>query len=387
MSRRMGLSAHRLLLAAGATHLLLMGVGPVLAKEYKTAPVVLESVGTISTVSGTVVPFAEVNLVAQLGGQVKFIAGKEGDAFKAGQILVSMNDDELQARRRAALASYTAAEARLRDEHVQYSREVWSPQTGRTTGMGMPSMFDQFMKPFSGQYAGPDNPWVRRYADLHGRARALDDARSQMAEARARIEQIDAAIRDANLYAPFDGVIANKVVQQGAMVPAGQPIMTFAHVAFLRIQAEVPIRLAGALQPGMMVPVFLDVGTGVELQARVSQIFPIADQSRHTVTVKFDLPRGVPGGPGMYAELRLPDPAAQASSLPTVPTGAIFQRGSLNAVLVLEHGQPSLRLVRIGGPAGNGRVVVLAGLNGNEQVIIAPPEELASMHSARAAPR
>jgi multidrug efflux pump subunit AcrA (membrane-fusion protein) len=381
-------SVRRQLFAAGAASLLLAAGEAASANQFRTAPVLLESVGTVSHVSGTVVPYAEVQLVAQIGGQVKFIAGKEGDTFKAGTVLVSMNDDELQARRRAAVASYLAAEARLRDEHVQYSREVWSPQAGRTTGMGLPSMFDQFMKPMTGQYAGPDNPWVRRYADLHGRARALDDAGSQRLEALARIEQIDTGIRDANLYAPFDGVIATKVVQQGATVQPGQVIVTFSHVAFLRVQAEVPIRLAGALRPGMVVPVRLDVGGGVEEQARVSQIFPIADQSRHTVTVKFDLRQGVPGGPGMYAELRLPDTAAQATRLPTVPQqGAIFQRGSLDAVMVLENGQPSLRLVRVGAPVGNGRVAILAGLNGNEQVILAEPGQFATMHSARAAPR
>lgn len=381
-------SVRRRSLAASAAALLLAASHAALANQYRTVPVLLEPVGTVTPVSGSVVPYAEVQLVAQIGGQVKFIAGKEGDTFKAGQVLVSMNDDELQARRRAAVATYMAAEARLRDEHVQYSREVWSPQSGRTTGMGMPSMFDQFMKPFSGQYAGGDNPWVRRYADLHGRARALDDAGSQRLEALAKIEQIDAGIRDANLYAPFDGVISTKTVQQGATVQPGQAILTFSHIAFLRIQAEVPIRLAGSLRPGMMVPSRLDVGQGVEVQARVSQIFPIADQSRHTVTVKFDLPQGVPGGPGMYAELRLPDASAQATRLPTVPQhGAIFQRGSLDAVMVLENGQPSLRLVRVGAPIGNGRVAILAGLAGNEQVIIAEPGQFATMHSARAAPR
>lgn len=356
--------------------------GPLAAAEYKTVKASVQATSNFATVAGTIVPYSEVTLSAQVPGQVNFVAGREGDAFTAGQTLVSINDDELQARRRAAVASLGSAEAALRDAHVQYSRELYSPKTGQTTGMGIPSMMDNFMKPFTGQYAGPQNPWVDRYANLYGQVRGLDDARSRLLSAQSQIEQIDAAIRDAKQTAPFDGVITEKLVEQGTPVQPGQPLMKFAHVAFLRIQAEVPVRLVSALQRGQMVPARLDVGEGVELEARVAQIFPIADRSRHTVTVKFDLPKGVPGGPGVYAEVQIPDPGAQAQQLPTVPAEAVFQRGSLPAVMVLENGQPSLRLVRVGGPVGGGKVSILAGLAGGEDVIVAPPGKLSTMKGA-----
>jgi len=346
---------------------------PTSAAEYTTVPVTVEKFGNMTTVSGTVVPYKEVTLAAQIPGEINFVAGREGDKFKAGDPLVSINDDEIQARRRAEVASAIAAEAALRNAHVQYSRELWSPRTGKPSGMGVPSMFDSMMKPFMGQQAGPYNPWVNRYADLYGQARGLDDARSRLLQARARIEALNAKLRDARQVAPFDGVITQKMVEQGDTVQPGQPLMKFAHVTYLRIQAEVPVRLVAALNKGMLVPARLDVGAGVELQARVAQIFPMADKSRHTVTVKFDLPRGVPGGPGMYAEVKIPDMAAQARQVPSIPAAAVFRRGSLPAVLVLVNGKPSLRLVRIGGPVGAGKVAVLSGLTGGEQVIIQKP--------------
>lgn len=355
---------------------------PVAAAEFTTVKASVQSTSNFATVAGSVVPYSEVTLSAQTPGQVNFLAGREGDSFTAGQLLVSINDDELQARRRAAVANATSAEAALRDAHVQYSRELYSPKTGQTTGMGLPSMMDNFMKPFTGQYAGPQNPWVDRYANLYGQVRGLDDARSRIQSAQSQIEQIDAAIRDAKQMAPFDGVITEKLVEQGTPVQPGQPLLKFAHIAFLRIQAEVPVRLVSSLQRGQMLPARLDVGDGVEIEARVAQIFPIADRSRHTVTVKFDLPKGIPGGPGVYAEVQIPDPNAAAQQLPAVPAQAVFQRGSLPAVMVLENGQPSLRLVRVGGPIGGGKVSILAGLTGGEDVIIAPPGKLSIMKGA-----
>lgn len=356
-------------------------LAPALAQQqpYQIAPVTVEASGSTATVSGTVVPYKEVVLSAQIPGEVTFLAGREGESFQAGQPLVAIDDTAIRAKREAAVAAAMSAEAMLRDANVQYSREMWAPRTGKPTGMGFPSMMDSFFAPMTGQYAGPNNPWVERSADLHSRARGVDEARSQLLASRATIEEIDTKIRDAKLTAPFDGVIAQRLVEIGTTVQPGQPLMRFAHVAYLRIQSEVPVRLVSALSKGQVVAARIDVGGGLDVPARVSQIFPVADEQRHTVTVKFDLPKGVPGGPGMYAELQLPDVQAQAVKLASVPAGAVFQRGSLPAVIAVKDGKTSLRLVRVGSALPGGRVAILSGLDGSEQVVVAPPPVLATM--------
>ncbi|MGD9785159.1 MAG: efflux RND transporter periplasmic adaptor subunit [Hyphomicrobiaceae bacterium] len=351
---------------------LLVSTVPVVAEaaDYRTAPVTVERSGHMTTVGGTVVPYKEVTLTAQIPGQVKLVAGREGDPARTGQVMVAINDDELQAQRRAAEAALMSAEASLRNAHVQYSRELYSPRTGQPTGMGLPSMMDSFMRPFSGQYSGPNDPHMRRYADLYGQAKGIDDARSAILQAKATIEALDAKIRDASLTAPFDGVIVQKMVEQGDTVQPGQPLMRVAFVAYLRIQAEVPVGLVSSLRIGEFLPARIDVGQGIPVQARVSQIFPMADTSRHTVTVKFDLPSGLPGGPGMYAEVMIPDASSHGSVQPAVPREAIVWRGSLPAVMILKDGKPTLRVVRIGSALPDGRISVLSGLDGGEQVIL-----------------
>lgn len=343
---------------------------PAAAQSYRTVPVTVERAGHLTTVGGTVVPYKEVTLTAQIPGQVKLVAGREGDPARTGQVMVAINDDELQAQKRAAEAQLLSAEASLRNAHVQYSRELWSPRTGQPTGMGLPSMMDQFMRPFSGQYSGPNDPHMRRYADLYGQAKGIDDARSSILQAKATIEALDAKIRDASLTSPFDGVIVQKMVEQGDTVQPGQPLMRVAYVAYLRIQAEVPVGLVSSLRIGEFVPARIDVGQGIPVQARVSQVFPMADTSRHTVTVKFDLPSGLPGGPGMYAEVMIPDQVAHGSAMPAIPREALIWRGSLPAVMILKDGKPTLRVVRVGTPLPDGRLTVLSGLDGGEQVIL-----------------
>ena len=341
-----------------------------LAQQYRTAPVIVDTTGNFTTVGGTVVPYKEVTLTAQFPGQIESVAGREGDPARAGQVMVAINDDVLQASKRAAEAQLSAAEVALSNAQVQYSRELWSPRTGQPTGMAMPQMMDSFMRPFTGQYAGGNDPWVRRYADLYGQAKGVDDARISIVSARAAIEELNAKIRDASLTSPFDGVIVKKLVEVGDTVQPGQPLMKIAYVAYLRIQAEVPVGLVSSLRIGSFVSARIDVGGGIPVQARVAQVFPMADASRHTVTVKFDLPSGLPGGPGMYAEIMLPDPSSLVNALPSVPREAIVWRGSLPAVMVLKDGKPALRVVRVGATLPDGRVSILSGLEGGEQVVL-----------------
>ncbi|MBL4615742.1 MAG: efflux RND transporter periplasmic adaptor subunit, partial [Magnetovibrio sp.] len=343
---------------------------PAFAADYKTATVTVEQIGEMTTLAGTVVPYKEVNIAAQTPGIVTFISGAEGDDFTQDELLITIDDDSIQAQRRAALADIASAQAGMQNARVQYSRELISPRTNSVTGvpgMGMPTMFDQFFTRGFSNMVGNSNTGVERQADLYNSYSGMSQAQSQLAQAHARLETLDASLRDTRTVAPFDGVITQKLVEEGDTVQPGQALVRFAYTKYLRLQVEVPVRLVASLEKGMMLPARLDV-RGPEVMARVAQIFPMADASGHTVTVKFDLPEGTPGGPGMYAEVRVPDLASANRSAPVVPTEALVWRGSFPSVFVIEGETISLRLVRLGVNLDDGRMSVLAGLKGGEQV-------------------
>ncbi|MEA3242142.1 MAG: efflux RND transporter periplasmic adaptor subunit, partial [Pseudomonadota bacterium] len=261
------------------------------------------SAGNVVTLGGTVVAFRQVTLTAQIPGRVEFLAGQEGDSFKADEILVAIDDDDLLAKRRAAVAQFSNAASAIANAQVQYQRELWSPRDrsiSQSGGMGIPNMFDQmFTQPMSqsfmpGEYGG--DRYVDRTANLWGRGTELTQARNQQLAAQSAIEEIDAKLRDARSFAPFDGVIIDKLVEEGDTVQPGQPLLVFSDLTYLQVQVDIPVRLMSGLRIGMLIPAKIDVGN-VRVDARVAQIFPSADAVRHTVTVKFDLPINVPGGP------------------------------------------------------------------------------------------
>jgi multidrug efflux pump subunit AcrA (membrane-fusion protein) len=323
---------------------------------------------------GTVIPLKEVTLAAQIPGRIVSIAGEEGDEFATGIVLVSINDDDLQAKKAAAEAQVTSAQNAMQNAQVQYNRELWNPRVYNPrpmAGMGMPSMFDGFfnnMDDMPGSSTG--NKSIERHADLVTQGTQVASARSAVTSADSNLRAINAKLRDTKAIAPFDGVIMKKMVEIGDTVQPGQPLIIFSYSKYLRIQVEVPARLMPGLKKGMILPAKLDVNN-TRVNARVAQISPIADSKQHTVTVKFDLPEGVPGGPGMYAEVTIPDVNASEQALPVIPKSAISQRGSLPSVRVLdENNVPKMRLIRTGIDIGENSIVVLSGLKPGEKIVI-----------------
>lgn len=349
-----------------------------LAYAAETYTVSNYPVNAVITLGGTVVPFKEVTLSAQLPGRIAEIAGEEGEWFKESTVLIALDDTELLAQRRAAEADWFNANAAARNAAMQYERELWSPSKNKAPGgMGIPNMFDQFFTKPARDLAGQTDESVDRRADLHNFGTQIDQTRSALLQARSRIEQIDAKLRDAVGQAPFDGVITHKLVEVGDTVQPGQPLLEFANTKYLQIKVEIPARLVTGLQVGMdNIPAKLDVPSNMPdtIPVRVAQVFPVADPQRHTVTVKFDLPTNmpIPAYPGQYAEVLINDVSVAAQTLPVIPMSAVIKRGSLSNVYVVNNNTRELRLVRIGREVDANHVSVLSGLQVGDIIEVNP---------------
>jgi len=369
MSILRGLLAATLVWAAGAEAAAPAG-GEFVVKQAEGAPTV--------SVGGTVIPYKEVTLAAQLPGRVKYLAGIEGDAFKKGDLLVALDDRELLANRQALLAQMASADAQLRNAGIQYNREIFAPRS-RTPpgGMAIPNLFDQmFTRPLE-DFVGERSRGAELSADLYSSGTQIEQARSAIMRLQAEVQALDSKLRDARSIAPFDGVIVKKFIEVGDTVQPGQPMLNFADVEYLQVEVDIPARLRPGLREGMMIHAELDV-THRRVPVRVAQIFPMADPQRHTVRVKFDLPQGV-SEPGMYSKVLVPDFNAPARSNPVIPESAIRYNGSLPGVYVLdEQGNPQLRLVRVGEPVPGGLVTVLSGLRPGERILADPPAGVAA---------
>lgn len=341
-------------------------------------PVKVMKVGDTATLGGVVIASREVTLAAQMPGRVRYIAGAEGTPFKRGAELLRIDADEMLAQQRAAWADYQNARLAARNARVQYNRELWSPQSNninRMAGMGMPAMFDSmFTRNWAGMFDYYYNPDVQRYSDLYAQGTQLGQSNARVMQARARLDELAAKLRDTRSIAPFDGVIAYKLVEVGDTVQPGQPLLVFVNLQRLQVKVEAPARLMPALQDAKHATVRLDNPRKTLLQGRIVRQYPVADSERHTVTVKIDLGKNAPAIPGMYAQVIVPETGAQKYAQIVIPSKAIIsrKRGSLPAVYIWNpHTQrKERRYIRLGTRVDGENVAVLSGLSQHDTLVI-----------------
>jgi RND family efflux transporter MFP subunit len=335
------------------------------------------------TLSGTVVAKKEVTFTAQLPGRVEMLAGKEGDEFDAQTVLVVLDDRELLAKRRAAIAAWRSADATLRNAGMQYSRELLSPDSPSKApgGMGLPNLFDQvFSKPLS-DFMGQSDQGIDRQAQLNNYSVQIEQARNALLQAKAQIEQIDDKLQDAKSISPFDGVITQKWIEVGDTVQPGKPLLKFADLSSLQIELNIPARLIRGLKVGQRLSASLDV-LDKRIIATVAQIFPTANIKRHTIKVKLDIDTDSQYvAPGQYAKVDIPELSFGKQEILLIPMKAVKKRGSLSGVCVKRNNKSAMRLIRLGQKV-NSKIIndldqslgdfvtILSGLNAGDQIIL-----------------
>jgi RND family efflux transporter MFP subunit len=335
------------------------------------------------TLSGTVVAKKEVTFTAQLPGRVEMLAGKEGDEFDAQTVLVVLDDRELLAKRRAAIAAWRSADATLRNAGMQYSRELLSPDSPSKApgGMGLPNLFDQvFSKPLS-DFMGQSDQGIDRQAQLNNYSVQIEQARNALLQAKAQIEQIDDKLQDAKSISPFDGVITQKWIEVGDTVQPGKPLLKFADLSSLQIELNIPARLIRGLKVGQRLSASLDV-LDKRIIATVAQIFPTANIKRHTIKVKLDIDTDSQYvAPGQYAKVDIPELSFGKQEILLIPMKAVKKRGSLSGVCVKRNNKSAMRLIRLGQKVNpkiindldqslGDFVTILSGLNAGDQIIL-----------------
>lgn len=350
--------------------------GPLLANlvpDNEIYTVSANSTSSSAILGGTVLPIKMVNLIAQMPGEVKFIAGQEGDSFDMGTTLVGLDRSTLLQKRKAAVAGLRSAQAGLSNAQVQYKREAESPNAmGNSMLGGVPSMFSMFSDPMR-EFSGQGDPDYERYSSMYGQNVQISTARDQIDQARAGIAELDANLENLMSVAPYKGVIVKKMVEVGDIVQPGMPLVVFADTSIMQIQVEVPARLISNLNENSVVSARLDRGSTL-IPAKVSRIFPMANQGGHTTTVKFELPIGTNAKAGMYAEIMVPTNGNAAKPLAVIPESAISWRGSLPAVFAISADKTRLKMrtLRLGSSSGKGMISILSGLSIGDKILKQP---------------
>jgi len=319
---------------------------------------------------GKVISSAQVVLLAQVSGDVLSIRGKEGDMFRQGATLITLEQESLQAQRDAVFSEIESANEAFKNAGVQYSQSIVSPDSGGMFGSAG-SMFSTFTDPMV-RMSGQGNPDFDKYARRTSRYTTYQQAKHKLTQAQLKLKQVEERLKDANVVAPFDGVIVVKNVNQGDIVQQGQILLKFANIKELQVELNVPSRLVTSLRINKKYRIRLDI-SNVIVNAKLVQIYPIADNNKHSVKVKFDLPENTPVLAGAYAEVEIFETDSGVLT-PVISEDAIMWRSSLPSVFVVNPrtNKTELRFVRLGEQVGDNRKSVLSGIAIGERIIVNP---------------
>jgi RND family efflux transporter MFP subunit len=195
-------------------------------------------------------------------------------------------------------------------------------------------------------------------------------AEAQLRAAHAGASQASTAKAYTTVVAPYSGVVAARHVELGEMAAPGKPLMTGFDPRDMRVIATVPQYKVADVRasPRAMVEV---PSLNKWIEARAITVLPSADPRTHATRVRLDLPEQVRDVyPGMFARAYFT--VGRARKL-VVPVAAVVKRSEVTGVYVVKpDGQVSFRQVRLGEPAGQGDIEVLAGISTGERVALDP---------------
>ena len=325
--------------------------GVTLAEVTGTAiPETLEVVGTVRARTSAV-------LSSRISGTIGLLKVREGDRVKKGQLLAQIDSTE-------SLAGSAQAQAAV-DEARQGLDEA------RTRKKLADVTFERYQKLYDEQAL------TRQEFDIKQTERDL--AAMGVARAEARLKQLQEGKRSASavadytkIVAPLSGVITTKPADLGATVFPGQPLMTIEDEGSYQLDLAIPESLGTKVKPGTPVQVTLD-STGSFFAAKIAEVVPTTDPASRTYTAKVNLT-----GPGLKSGAFGRAALAMGTGAVGIlaPKPALFERGALTAVWVVDAGKVArMRLVKPGRTLGD-KVEILSGLSAGEKVIVGGVEKV-----------
>ena len=198
---------------------------------------------------------------------------------------------------------------------------------------------------------------------------AYDTAKAHVRTALAAVEQSKEQLGYTVVRAPYSGLVVARHVQIGEVANRGEPLMTGFSLDELRVSVAVPQQYAAVIRQANSANIIDDESNLIE--STELTVFPFADKSSNTVTVRAKLPTGTSSVfPGMLVKTAFTVGTTKAL---TVAQSALVQRGEVVGVyLVDEQGKVKLQQVRSGHIDTGGNVEILAGLEAGDRIASDP---------------
>ncbi|HLB24795.1 MAG TPA: efflux RND transporter periplasmic adaptor subunit [Nitrospirota bacterium] len=339
--------------------------------EEKAVPVMTATVPSgefpdTITVVGTVESKREAVLSSKVTGVIQEFWVDEGDRVGKGKILLTIEDDDIQARKREAEQAKAEGAAALAEADAAH-REA------RAAALNAGINLERVQSLYRDQAVTRKELDDAQTLDETAAAKVeqagarINQVKAKIAQAEAEVAQADAMLGYTIIRSPYSGVVTLKTANKGEIASPGRPLLKVVDDSELRVSATVNEGAARGVSGGDAAKVSVDAVPGREIDGTVSDVVPAADPATRTFNIKVELPPAPGLLPGMFARVNL---ASGVRTAVLLPDGALADMQGVQGVYVVTpEGRLGFRAISLGGELA-GRREVLSGLKGGERVVV-----------------
>ncbi len=310
---------------------------------------------------GDMQPYIDAPIFARTNGYLKKWYADIGALVNAGQLLAEIDSPEVDQQLQQARADLSTAQANLSLAEITATR------------------YKELLKTDSVAQQDVDNAT----GNYDARKTAVESAQANV----KRLEQLQSFEK---VYAPFDGVLTARNTDVGQLIDSGssggtsRELFHIAAVNPLRVYINVPQFDSPQIKPGLHADLVLTEFPGKRFEGTVVRSSGAIDTNTRTLLTEVDVENSAhllkPGG---YVEVHLKLPTAVSTF--TLPVNAtIFKSAGLQVAIVKDGKTISLIPVTPGRDFGT-EIEIVAGLKGDEWVVLNPSDSLTEGAKVRVA--
>ncbi len=315
----------------------------------RTAVVTARDLEETLVLNGTLRPRAVVQIVAEVPARLLQVAKDEGSRVAKGELLAALDETDYRLALERARAAFAVAEANRAHAVTEKERADNLVKTGGITDK-----------------------------DHLGAQVALQVAEASLAQVRAEAAIAAHQLARTQVRAPFDGRVAKRFPDPGAMLANGTPLFTLVDDSVLEFRAPVPSADYAKVRVGAPVTMTVDALPGLETSGKVARVAPLVDERTRSFEVVVAIPgrKELVGGLFARASVRV----GQVQGALVVPPAALVRDGSSPSeaeIFVVASGRAEKRTVLLG-VENPDAVQITKGVAAGDVVVVDPPTALGS---------
>jgi HlyD family secretion protein len=252
--------------------------------------------------TGKIEPKAKVEVKSKASGIVKRIFVDYGDWVKAGQVLVELDKEELEARVREARASLLAAEAAEQAAQASYERnqvEAEAPDLPflkaaweRARKLHQDGLIARaVLEDAEKAYQMALNKQMTALRNVSVARAEIARARAQVAQAKAALDRAEEDLRNSTIVSPMNGLVLSRDVEVGDAVSSilvlgsqATLIMTLGDVSDVYVLGKVDEADIGKVYLGQRARIVVESFKDKKFEGQVTKISPLGVEKDNVTT-------------------------------------------------------------------------------------------------------